>query len=89
MGSRAQVAWNTRAVHSLPWPLCVITPGKMPSFRLLTEAGIESLAGLSRRTAEAFAALRTASIQTVRVCDGSWTEWVADPATPKMPDGNA
>jgi hypothetical protein len=30
MESRWQAAWNARAVYSLPWSVCMITPGTCP-----------------------------------------------------------
>jgi thiosulfate/3-mercaptopyruvate sulfurtransferase len=62
--------------------------------RLLSEAGIDAerpialYCGGGVSAAEAFMVLRTAGIQTAHVYDGSWSEWEADPATPKAPHGN-
>jgi thiosulfate/3-mercaptopyruvate sulfurtransferase len=62
--------------------------------RLVAEAGIDAsrpialYCGGGISASEAFMALRTAAIQTARVYDGSWSEWEADPATPKTPHGN-
>jgi thiosulfate/3-mercaptopyruvate sulfurtransferase len=89
MESLAQAAWNTPGGVFAALAGVHDHPGKMPSSRLLAEAGIgpgRPIALYCRgdvSATEGFVALRTAGVQTARVCGGSWTEWVADPAIPK------
>jgi 3-mercaptopyruvate sulfurtransferase SseA len=66
---------------------------KIPSSRLLAEAGIDPgrpivlYCGGDVSAAEAFGALRTAGVQTARD-DDSWPEGGAGPGTPKTPHSN-
>lgn len=101
---RMDSTWYAAGAHipgavRLPAPLLVQPENGMVRDaagvrRLLAEAGIDAdrpvalYCGGGVSAAEAFMALHTAGIQTARVYDGSWTEWEADPATPRAPHGD-
>ena len=83
----AAAIWAGEAV-SLGLGAGTDSPAIQDSVKAIPVRPIALYCGGGVSAAEAFLALHTAGIQTARVYDGSWTEWGADPATPKAPHGN-